>query len=247
MEQYQVGMKAVLLAAETILESSGETYRAEETALRMAQAFGFDRTEILAFPTGFTIAFYLKEGWKETHVVRIRDRAIQLDSINEVNTISRKAACGEMSAMESLKALQTLRSRPVPHILQQSLIFALSAGSFSVMFGGGFTEFLVSFIAGFLMRTLMPLYWHMQAPAPLVALFSGAVAAIASLVLIRVFGGNQEAIIAGAIMPLLPGIAMTNAVRDTMRGDLISGTARGADAFLSAVLLAAGVAIVMML
>ena len=35
---------------------------------------------------------------------------------------------------------------------------------------------------------------------------------------------------------------MTNAVRDTIRGDLISGLGRGAEALISAVLLSAGVA-----
>jgi len=43
-------------------------------------------------------------------------------------------------------------------------------------------------------------------------------------------------------MPLLPGLAMTNAVRDTIRGDLISGLARSAEALISAILLSAGVA-----
>jgi uncharacterized membrane protein YjjP (DUF1212 family) len=38
---------------------------------------------------------------------------------------------------------------------------------------------------------------------------------------------------------------MTNALRDTIHGDLISGMARGADALLSALLLAGGVAFVL--
>ena len=52
-------------------------------------------------------------------------------------------------------------------------------------------------------------------------------------------------IIAGSIMPLLPGVAMTNAMRDTMRGDLISGVARGAEAFFNAVLVAISVSLVL--
>jgi uncharacterized membrane protein YjjP (DUF1212 family) len=66
-------------------------------------------------------------------------------------------------------------------------------------------------------------------------------------VLLGVAGGNQEAVISGAIMPLLPGLAITNAVRDTMRGDLVAGMARTTEALLSAVLLAAGVAVALML
>jgi len=45
-------------------------------------------------------------------------------------------------------------------------------------------------------------------------------------------------------MPLLPGLAMTNAIRDTIRGDLISGIARGAEALLVASSLAAGAGVI---
>ncbi len=247
MEQCNLGMEAAMLAAQTILESNGETYRAEETALRMAHAFGLSKTEILAFPTGFTISYYKPDGNMETHVVRIKERAIRLHDINEVNTISRKVACGEMSAAQSLDALKKLRSRPLPSVWQSSIVYALSAGFFTIMFGGNVSDFLVSAVAGFIIRFLTPLYRRANAPTPLEALFSGATAALFSLISLRLIGGNQEAIIAGALMPLLPGLAMTNAVRDTMRGDLISGMARGVDAFLTAVLLAAGVTIVLML
>ena len=41
-------------------------------------------------------------------------------------------------------------------------------------------------------------------------------------------------------MPLLPGLAMTNAIRDTIRGDLLSGIARATEALLIASSLAAG-------
>lgn len=247
MDQCHLGIEAAMLAAQTILESSGETYRAEETALRMAQAFGIQKTETLAFPTGFTIAFYKPDGSIETHILRINERAIRLFSINEVNTISRKAACGELTAEQSLKALKDLRSRPAPSTMQQSIIFALSAGFFSMMFGGALVDLIIAAIAGFIIRFLIPVYKRMNAPPPLVSLFSGATAALISLFVLKFVAGNQEAIIAGALMPLLPGIAMTNAVRDTMRGDLISGMARGADALLTAILLAAGVAIVLMM
>ena len=46
-------------------------------------------------------------------------------------------------------------------------------------------------------------------------------------------------------LALLPGLAMTNAIRDTMRGDLVSGVARAAEALLVSVALAAGVGAVL--
>lgn len=247
MQQFETAMDAAMLAAQTILESSGETYRAEDTARRMSAAFGFERAEILAFPTGFSISFHLPDGTVETRVLRINDRAISLGAINNVNIISRKAAHGEINAEQAYAALVALRESPKPSPWRSILAFSLSAGFFAVMFGGRVVEFLFSFFIGLVLQALMPLYRRIHAPSPVVSLFSGAIAALGAVSLIAIAGGNQEAIIAGSIMPLLPGIAMTNAIRDTLRGDLISGLARGADALLSAIMLASGVAIIMML
>ena len=51
---------------------------------------------------------------------------------------------------------------------------------------------------------------------------------------------ETELIIAGAVMPLVPGLAMTNAVQDTMRGDMVSGISHGVQAILTAFLIAGG-------
>ena len=73
-------------------------------------------------------------------------------------------------------------------------------------------------------------------------LFSGMVIALTSLVSTHFLCmGDYNIIIAGAVLPLLPGLAMTVAIRDTMRGDLVSGVARIAEALLSAACVAVDV------
>ena len=77
---------------------------------------------------------------------------------------------------------------------------------------------------------------------------SGALSAAIAVFSVRLDPlGNQTSIIIGAIMPLLPGLAITNAIRDTVNGDLVSGVARTADALLKAVAIAAGVGAVLAL
>lgn len=247
MENASYAMDATVLAAQIILESSGETYRAEETVLRMGKGFQFTETEILAFPTGFTISFTLPDGRVESRVLRIRNRSICLGDIDRVNAISRKAATGEMCAEDALQELRALRLIPQMTPLQSSIVYGLSAAFFSLMFDGHLKEFVMSFVCGALLQSAKPYLLKRHTPSPVIALFLSSIAALTALVLIRIAGGNQEAVITGAIMPLLPGLAMTNAVRDAMRGDLISGMARGMDALLSAIMLAIGVALVMLL
>ena len=68
-----------------------------------------------------------------------------------------------------------------------------------------------------------------------------AISALLPLVFHHISGlGLVDAMVAGALMPLVPGLSMTNAVLDVVRGDMVSGTAHGARALLTAALVAGG-------
>ena len=49
-----------------------------------------------------------------------------------------------------------------------------------------------------------------------------------------------DGLVIGSIMLLVPGLAITNAIRDTIAGDLVSGLARAIEAFLVAIGIAIG-------
>lgn len=58
------------------------------------------------------------------------------------------------------------------------------------------------------------------------------------------FGVNAGLIIVGALMPLVPGVPITNSVRDLLAGHILSGLARGTEALLVAGALGLGIAVV---
>ena len=58
-------------------------------------------------------------------------------------------------------------------------------------------------------------------------------------------GDNFDPIIIGSLMIFFPGVAITNAVRDILAGDTVSGVSRAADAILTAVSIAMGAAVVL--
>jgi uncharacterized membrane protein YjjP (DUF1212 family) len=58
-------------------------------------------------------------------------------------------------------------------------------------------------------------------------------------------GTDVDKIIISAVMPLVPGLLITNAVRDLMDGHFVSALSKGADAFLTALAIGTGMAIVL--
>lgn len=77
--------------------------------------------------------------------------------------------------------------------------------------------------------------------------FIGAfLASLFSYIFVKLgIGQNLDKIIIGSIMYLVPGVAITNAIRDTMSGDFISGSSRGIEAIFSALAIALGVGVIL--
>ena len=67
------------------------------------------------------------------------------------------------------------------------------------------------------------------------------IASLLSLLLVRAgLGNNVDLVTIGVLMLLVPGVALTNAMREIMAGDIISGLSRTADAILVASAIALG-------
>lgn len=224
-------------AAQLILENGGETYRVEETALRMAKGFGLSSVSIAALPTSIFVGV-----GDRVRIVRISRRGTNTSRLERTNDVSRHVERGEMSAREADAALRQIAADPGAS--QLTLIFAcgLAAASFSLLFGGGLGVFAVTFVLGMLVQAVQPLFSRMEMGV-LFGNFTGGLltAVLAQSIASVIPYGSVNAAIVGGIMPLLSGLLMTTAMRDTMYGDLISGITRVVEALLLAASVALGV------
>lgn len=237
-ERWEREISLLCLAARLILENGGETYRVEETVLRMASGFGLENVSVAAFPT----SIFVEVGGR-MRICRITQRGTNLTRIERTNEVSRSVAQGRMTIEEAEKALSAVRDyRGTP---QQVLILAsgLAAGSFSLLFDGDWCAFILAFIIGMCVQIIQPLFAKMEMGVLFGNFFGGLITSVAAAAASMVWPGltDVNATIVGGIMPLLTGLLMTTAMRDTMYGDLISGIARALDALLRAVAVALGV------
>ena len=230
-------IEVLCTAARLMLENGSETYRVEETVLRMAKGLGIERANIAAFPTSIMI-----EVQGCARVRRISRRGTDTLRIAQVNDISRRVEHGEMGARQA--ALALARIEAAPGASRRTLIwsYALAAASFSLLFGGDAGTFLVTFFIGIVVQAVRPLFLGMEMGV-LFGNFAGGMftAVLAQAIHAVLPYGSANAAIVGGIMPLLSGLLMTTAVRDTMYGDLISGMTRALEALLLAASVALGV------
>ena len=235
-------MEAAGLAGRIILENGGETYRAEDTVERMGRAFGCTKVEVFAVPSGVFITLAFPNGEEKTSVQRIRRRGTHLKKVDDANHVSRAVAAGEVSPGEALVLLKEIAAwEDKKGRAYMPWAAALSSFSFAFMFGGGFIDGAAAFACAALTQGLIRLIKKYSLHYIVTSLVGGAICTLIPLVFHRLAGlGLVDAMVAGALMPLLPGLAMTNAVQDTMRGDMLSGVTHAAQALLILALVAGG-------
>ena len=247
MDALSTTLDAVCLASQMILESGGETYRAEETVERMCQGLGISKVDVLALPTGLMLTLTVDDDDNAiSRIVRVRHRSIDLNRVDACNGVSRRVASGQIDAGEALRELQEIKKPKKQKRVLLIFASALSAASFTLMLGGSWVDFFVSFFCGALVQLVLPPLAWMKVPPLISSMIAGALTTLMALMGTLVLSDVAIApVISGAIMPLLPGLAVTNAMRDTIRGDLISGGARLMEAILSVMMLAAGIGLVL--
>ncbi|WP_404455647.1 threonine/serine exporter family protein [Oceanobacillus kapialis] len=243
MDERQVISNVCMLAGKIMLESGAETYRVEDTMTRIAAAFGLTEAESYATPTGINFS---TDSHDASHFRRISKRSTDLHKIAQVNSISRQISEGGIDPREALLHLKGLSSTSnvYPYWLQIAAA-ALVSGSFAIMFGGQLLDFLPAFFAGGVGLAAMIGFEKLVETRFFAEFFASFIIGLLAIGCLHFsFGVNLDKIIIGAVMPLVPGLHITNAVRDLMAGHLVAGVSKGVEAMLTAFAIGAGVAVV---
>lgn len=238
-------LRVIKLSAQIILENGGETYRAEETIKFICKAFEVKEIEAIATPTGIYMTISIDGKQSDTVVKRIRKRTINLQKLNEVNTISRQISQHSITLDDALIELEKIENNNGVKNKFSLFYGGISSAFFTVLFGGEIFGFIIALLTGILVTLITKKFENLHSYQFFSSIVSGFVIALIAITTTYIAGmGNYNHIIVGGIMPLLPGLSMTNAIRDTIRGDLISGIARGTEALLVAASLAAGAGVI---
>ena len=233
------------LACILILQNGGETYRAEEIAIRICKSGGYAESEVLALPTGVCITLVADGKPINTVVKRTIKRGIDLNKLERTNYIARafeSRIYNEDEAIDELNLIDQIKPR---HKLLVAGIGAVATVFFILLFGGNFFDCIIGFICGFTVHIISTSFKNANIYSFAMSFIGGIVISFITVVTVTIFKiGNINLIIIGGIIPLLPGLAMINAIRDTMMGDLVSGVARLGEVLLIATSLACGVGVV---
>lgn len=235
-------LKLASFAGQLILENGGETYRAEDTMVRMLEN-KVDDVETFVTPTGIFVSVE-HSGNIYTKVSRITRRGTDLNKIALVNDLSRRFSKENWETLDAdqyIVELKSINSMDKYNGLLRIFASGLAAAASMMMLGGTGDDFIPTFITAVLLQAFVIFLEKTGFPTFIVNCFGGGFVTVFSILFSQLGMGSLDMIIIGSIMTLVPGVAITNSLRDIIWGDLVSGTSRGVDALIAAIGIATGV------
>lgn len=228
-----------------LMESGAEIYRVEESIRRLLQAYGVEQAEVFAIPNCIIISLTSPQGEPLTQIRRMPAHGTDIYLLEQYNGLCRKL-CSQAppfdDALEQMADIQ--RSHRVYPLWVRLLAYFLGCGMFSLFYGGSPADGVCGGLCGVVIGLCLTLISRLGANLFFKTVAGGAASALAAVLLTSLgLGENLDRIIIGALMALVPGIAITNAMRDIMAGDMVAGISKGAEALLIGAAIALGTAL----
>ena len=209
---------------EALQNSGAEVFRVEDTLNRIAIAYGAEDVNVFVITSSIVVTLTMPSLPPQTETRRLRHAASNdLLTLEKLNALSRRICTAPPSIEEFQRQLNAiLAQHPDPRLHLAGRV--LAASSFAVLIcwmerylspfcmNGVEFQFIASFLSG--VSTLLLCRFGMQFHA--------------------------DKVLIGIIMLLIPGIMLTNSIRDILLGDIISGSLRLVEAILMAATLALG-------
>lgn len=239
----QQELSAALDLGERLLRCGAEVSRVEDTITRICRAYGAARVDVFTITSSIVVTAFDAAGTPVTQTRRLGPQALDLTALSELNALSRRI-CAQKPGADSVRAaLGSIDALPQYGFWQQLCIFALISGSFSLFFGGSLPDAAAAAVIGMLIKVartgLDRLRINPLISLLLCSLMGGFCAHAAVAAHLAQSAGS---ISIGNVMLLIPGIALTNAIRDMFSGDTISGLLRFSEALISSAAVAWGFA-----
>ena len=241
-------MKLSICAGETLLTNGAEVSRVEDTMVRLCNSRGnIHNVNSFVTQTGIFLTFEY-ENHPFVSFKRVKNTGINLKKISEVSRFSRKFVTCNISLDEGMKIIQEINRISTYSGRTKALFGGLAAAFFTLMFGGNLRDFYASFLGSYLVVSILNKIDDFQFPYFINNFLGAFMASLFAATSLRLgLGQNLDKIIIGSIMYLVPGVAITNAIRDTMNGDSLAGLSKAMEAIFSALAIAFGVGLVLSL
>lgn len=238
---YHLLVDTAILVGEIMLKNGAETYIVEQTMDKLLRTTKMKHIEAVVMTTSIIVTLSDPSLEHITAVSRIHERITNLNRIDKANKLVELYCKNVIKLNELFKKLKRLKTYNQYNKLIKNIGLVLIPPSFTIMLNGTYIDAISATICGIILVVLNELFSFIKTNNFIKNIFIIIILSIAASALNKIISSDTHSVIIGVIMPYVPGIAITNAARDTFSADYMSGVARLFDALIQAFAVAIGV------
>ena len=229
--------------------AGAEIYRVEESVQRVLAAYGVATGEVFAIPNCLTASIATPGRHPLTRIRRVGFHGTDVYRLERLNDLSRRICAAPPPLEEAWQQLRAITADTTAYSFSFQLFsHALAAFAFAFFFGGGLRDAFCAAFCGLSIGLTGSFMGKLNTNPFFKTSVGGFFSALVGLFLTAVgIGVSYDIIIIAALMDLVPGIAFTNAIRDVIAGDMVSGISKIAEALLIGVAIALGTGLALVL
>lgn len=240
-------LSAIMDIGELLLMHGAEVNRVEDTIARLCRACGFVRSDVFTITSSIVASARLSDGRTMTQTRRIRERDTDLGKVELLNALSRRMCACPLPLSEFFGEIEKIRKGKTASVPLKLLMYMMISSSLSVFFGGSAMDGLAAAVSGAVLFGMLSGSAVLKLNSIIQTMVCSAVTALSVSLLIRIgIGVHADKIMIGNIMLVIPGIQLTNSLRDMINGDMISGLLNMSEALLKAISVAMGFAMILL-
>lgn len=240
-------MDIAVKAGEILLTSGAEISRVEDTIKRICNNYKVD-CDSFVLPTGIFVSGSMNGYETVSLVKRVKNNAVNLKKIEMVNSFSRELDLKTVSYDEAMKRLDFIQKDPRFNFGLRLASAGLIAFVYTLLFQGVFLDGISALIIGMVVYILKHKVSEISTLKVFEHFVCGFAAAGLSLLAEKAFPTvNYYKIIIGTIMITVPGVAITNGIKDALYGEITAGISRLAEAAFIVAAVVAGAAIALLI
>lgn len=233
--------KAITRAGVILVKNGAEISRVEDTMERLCFAYGAKTVDSYATLTILIISFSMEDDSELYHnIKRVSAGSVNLNKIDMVNSLSREIQKNVLSVEEFNSKLDVIEKDKGYGDVVIYLGALICSFGFGIFFGGGIRECLLASFTGVLTKAIMVMMERINLSSFIRNVIGGLILTVLSYVLSMFFVFDRNIVSMSAIMLLVPGLSITNAIRDSVNGDALSSLSRMTEALVVAIAIALG-------
>ncbi len=228
-----------------LLRNGAEVYRVEDSVLAILNSYDITDCDVYVLSNGIFASADEVTEHASSMIRHVPMYPMHLARIAALNSLCREVCAKNISIEDAWEKLTEYKKLPGYRLPAMIIATGIGCGGFAYLFGGTALDGVIATIVGCLLRIFLHFEAGMNNSKPVTNVLGSIVISI--LAFAFAFTGlpiHYDKIIIGGIMPLVPGIPLTNSIRDFINSDYLSGSIRLIDALLTAFCIAVGVGIV---